>query len=259
MGRVDRLLRQGAHRRHRLHLGEPFAGKHPQAVPRRARARPRSHLLVDDPLVERRVMSEEAARLVTLFLSDPQARLPTFPRGGALEYPFGAAVKTGTSSRFRDAWAVGWTSRHLVGAWVGDPAYRPMNVSRASSALRVVGRCAADHHAAQARLDLVHRRAGADHRDVASIRREHSSRSRNSRLTSDARARGSGRSARPASRLVRRRKAVANRQPSVHDSLAPRSRPARLPRRRPPRRRHLGLGSRYRGVRSASRKPPRFR
>ncbi len=29
---------------------------------------------LDDPLVERRVMSEEAARLVTLFLSDPQAR-----------------------------------------------------------------------------------------------------------------------------------------------------------------------------------------
>jgi penicillin-binding protein 1C len=73
---------------------------------------------LDDPLVEKRVMSEEAARLVTLFLSDPQARLPTFPRGGALEYPFGAAIKTETSSRFRDAWAVGWTGRHLVGAWV---------------------------------------------------------------------------------------------------------------------------------------------
>lgn len=82
---------------------------------------------LDDPLVERRVMAEESARLVTLFLSDPQARLPTFPRGGALEYPFAAALKTGTSSRFRDAWAVAWTSRHLVGAWVGDPAYRPMN------------------------------------------------------------------------------------------------------------------------------------
>ena len=193
-------------------------------------------------------MSEEAARLVTLFLSDPQARLPAFPRGGALEYPFGAAIKTGTSSRFRDAWAVGWTSRHLVGAWVGDPAYRPMNVSRASSALCVVGRCAADHHPARARLDVVHRHACADHGDVASIRREHSSRSRNARLTSDARAGSSGRPARPAGRLVRRRKTVADRRPSLHDPLAARSRPARLPRRRPPRRRQLGLGSRNCGV-----------
>jgi penicillin-binding protein 1C len=41
-----------------------------------------------------------------LFLSDPQARLPSFPRMGALEMPFAVAVKTGTSSRFRDAWAV---------------------------------------------------------------------------------------------------------------------------------------------------------
>lgn len=82
---------------------------------------------LDDPLAEKRVMSEEAARLVTMFLSDPQARLPTFPRAGILEYPFAAAVKTGTSSRFRDAWAVAWTSRHLVGAWVGDPSFRPMN------------------------------------------------------------------------------------------------------------------------------------
>lgn len=82
---------------------------------------------MDDPLVERRLISEETARLVTLFLSDPQARLPSFPRGGVLEYPFAAAVKTGTSSRFRDAWAVAWTSRHLVGAWVGDPGYKPMN------------------------------------------------------------------------------------------------------------------------------------
>ena len=98
---------------------------------------------LDDPLVERRVMSEEAARLVTLFLSDPQARLPAFPRGGALEYPFGAAIKTGTSSRFRNAWAVGWTSRHLVGAWVGDPAYCPMNVSRASLSTRLACRCSA--------------------------------------------------------------------------------------------------------------------
>ena len=42
-------------------------------------------------------MSIDTARLVTSFLSDPQARLPSFPRYGPLEYPFAVAVKTGTS------------------------------------------------------------------------------------------------------------------------------------------------------------------
>ena len=46
---------------------------------------------------------------------------------GALEYPFPVAVKTGTSSRFRDAWTVAFTTRYLVGVWVGDPDFRPMN------------------------------------------------------------------------------------------------------------------------------------
>ena len=75
----------------------------------------------------RRVLSENTARQVALFLSDPMARLPSFARMGAVEYPFPVAVKTGTSSRFRDAWAVACTSRYVVSAWVGDPDYRPMH------------------------------------------------------------------------------------------------------------------------------------
>jgi penicillin-binding protein 1C len=75
----------------------------------------------------RRIFSEETARLITLFLSDPQARLPTFPRMGMAEYRFPVAVKTGTSTNFHDAWAVAWSSRYLVGVWVGHPDFRPMN------------------------------------------------------------------------------------------------------------------------------------
>jgi penicillin-binding protein 1C len=75
----------------------------------------------------RRVLSEDTARTVSLFLSDPLARLPSFARMGSLEYPFPVAVKTGTSSRFRDAWAVAFSKRALVGVWVGDPDFRPMN------------------------------------------------------------------------------------------------------------------------------------
>jgi penicillin-binding protein 1C len=67
----------------------------------------------------RRVFSVTAAREVGLFLSDPMARLPSFARYGSTEYPFAVAVKTGTSQGYRDAWTVAWSSRFLVGVWVG--------------------------------------------------------------------------------------------------------------------------------------------
>ncbi len=79
------------------------------------------------PCEARRVLSEETVRQIDLFLSDPMARLPSFARMGAMEYPFPVAVKTGTSSRFRDAWAVAFSTRVLVGVWVGDPDFQPMH------------------------------------------------------------------------------------------------------------------------------------
>lgn len=66
-------------------------------------------------------------RQVTLFLSDPQARLPTFPRMGPTEYRFPVAVKTGTSTNYHDAWAVAYSTRYLAAAWVGHPGFRAMN------------------------------------------------------------------------------------------------------------------------------------
>lgn len=74
----------------------------------------------------RRVLTESAARQVTLFLADPMARLPGFPRMGPGEYPFAAALKTGTSADSRDAWALAWSTRAIVGVWVGRPDFRPM-------------------------------------------------------------------------------------------------------------------------------------
>lgn len=74
----------------------------------------------------KRIVSEDEARRVTQFLADPLARLPSFPRMGASELPFAAAVKTGTSMGYRDAWTVAWTPRYLVGVWVGHPDWRPM-------------------------------------------------------------------------------------------------------------------------------------
>jgi penicillin-binding protein 1C len=74
----------------------------------------------------RRLVSETTARLVTLQLADPMARLPSFPRMGSSEFPFPVAVKTGTSPEQRDAWALAWSRRYLIGVWMGRPDHRPM-------------------------------------------------------------------------------------------------------------------------------------
>src|SRR3989454_1009695 len=89
----------------------------------------------------RRLLSEDTARLVTLFLADPMARLPTFPRMGPSEYPFPVAVKTGTSSKYRDALTVAYSTRYVVGVWLGRPDYRPMSrLTAFSSAGSQIGR-----------------------------------------------------------------------------------------------------------------------
>ena len=82
-----------------------------------------------------RVMSVDAARLVTQFLADPSARLPSFPRMGSTEYPFPVALKTGTSQGYRDAWTVAFSRKYLVGVWGGRADAGPMrDMTGASSA-----------------------------------------------------------------------------------------------------------------------------
>lgn len=99
-----------------------------------------------------RLWSEASARRVGLWLSDPLARLPTFPRMGTTEYPFPVAVKTGTSGDYRDAWAVGWSSRLLVGVWVGDPDWQPMaHLSGFTAAADILQRVMNRLHAHEAR------------------------------------------------------------------------------------------------------------
>ncbi len=73
-----------------------------------------------------RLISVDAARLVGRFLSDPLARLPSFPRYGSSEFPFAVALKTGTSQGYRDAWTLEWSRDYLVGVWVGRADAGPM-------------------------------------------------------------------------------------------------------------------------------------
>jgi penicillin-binding protein 1C len=72
------------------------------------------------------LISADAARLVGRFLSDPMARLPSFPRYGSSEFPFAVALKTGTSQGYRDAWTVAWSREYVVGVWVGRADAGPM-------------------------------------------------------------------------------------------------------------------------------------
>lgn len=75
---------------------------------------------------QRGVVNEGDAFLIRDVIADPLARVPAFGSGSVLETPYGAAVKTGTSSLFRDSWTVGFTSEVAVGVWVGNPDGRPM-------------------------------------------------------------------------------------------------------------------------------------
>ncbi len=63
---------------------------------------------------------------VTDVLSDPVARAPAFGTNSILSLPFPAAVKTGTSSDFRDTWTAGFTRDYTVAVWVGNFDGHPM-------------------------------------------------------------------------------------------------------------------------------------
>ncbi|MCB9541649.1 MAG: penicillin-binding protein 1C [Myxococcales bacterium] len=81
----------------------------------------------DMPRGERRVvMPAPVARLLTDILADPIARIPAFGRDNALELPFPAAAKTGTSTDFTDNWTAGYTPAVTVAVWVGNFDGRPM-------------------------------------------------------------------------------------------------------------------------------------
>jgi penicillin-binding protein 1C len=64
--------------------------------------------------------------LLADILSDPSARAPSFPPGGPLDLPFRCAVKTGTSSDFRDNWCIGYTPEFTIGVWAGNFESQPM-------------------------------------------------------------------------------------------------------------------------------------
>jgi penicillin-binding protein 1C len=75
----------------------------------------------DDPAPQPgRVFSPQAAYIISAILADPTARARAFEGSTAMNPPYRMALKTGTSTRYRDCWAVGYTPEYTVAVWVGN-------------------------------------------------------------------------------------------------------------------------------------------
>jgi membrane peptidoglycan carboxypeptidase len=76
----------------------------------------------------REILTPQLAYLMNDMLSDRSGRCPAFGCPNALELPENrpAAVKTGTTNDFRDAWTVGYTPQLVTGVWVGNFDNSPM-------------------------------------------------------------------------------------------------------------------------------------
>ncbi|HXI47243.1 MAG TPA: transglycosylase domain-containing protein [Steroidobacteraceae bacterium] len=67
---------------------------------------------------EEKIFDPDVATLIGNILSDPDARMLEFGRG--LQFPVETAIKTGTSTDYRDAWAIAFDYRHTVAVWMGN-------------------------------------------------------------------------------------------------------------------------------------------
>jgi penicillin-binding protein 1C len=76
--------------------------------------------LVQPAAAQRRWLDPASAFLTADVLADDAARVPGFGPRSVLDLPFAVAVKTGTSTDYRNSWCVGFTRDHVVGVWVGN-------------------------------------------------------------------------------------------------------------------------------------------
>lgn len=100
-----------------------------------------------------RIFSEEVSFLITDILSDEPLRARAFGPNNPLMFGYPVAVKTGTSTNFRDSWTVGYTDRYTVAVWAGDFSGQPMR--------RISGAVGAGPLFHQIVRHLVHRGAAA--------------------------------------------------------------------------------------------------
>jgi penicillin-binding protein 1C len=73
------------------------------------------------------IFSPEVTSLIANILSDPWARQVEFGMDNILNFPVQTAVKTGTSTDYHDAWAIGFNYRYTVGVWLGNLNQKAMD------------------------------------------------------------------------------------------------------------------------------------
>jgi 1A family penicillin-binding protein len=79
-----------------------------------------------DSFPPEQVIDPRVAWLISDILSDNLARAPTYTTHSILQIARPAAVKTGTTTDFRDNWTIGYTPNLVVGVWVGNASSDPM-------------------------------------------------------------------------------------------------------------------------------------
>jgi penicillin-binding protein 1C len=97
-------------------------------------------LTVDSPKADGTpVFTPQAAFIISDILSDPMARVRIFGGASAMNPPYRMAIKTGTSTHFRDLWAVAYTPEYTLAVWVGNFDGRPTaDLSGAGAAAPIV-------------------------------------------------------------------------------------------------------------------------
>ncbi len=81
-----------------------------------------------DPATQgEQVIDPALVAIISNMLSDDQARQPIWGLNSALNLSRPAAVKTGTSEDWRDAWTAGYTPYATVGVWSGNNNNEPTN------------------------------------------------------------------------------------------------------------------------------------
>lgn len=74
-----------------------------------------------------RIFSNESAYMTFDILSDPRARLLTFGNPSYFNFNQPIALKTGTSTNYRDSWLVAANKDYIVGIWIGNFCGSPTN------------------------------------------------------------------------------------------------------------------------------------
>lgn len=84
-------------------------------------------ILFENNKTPQRVLSSRSANIISSILSDNNARAPIFGANSALYFPeYNVAVKTGTTSDYKDGWIMGYTPSIVVGIWTGNSNNKPI-------------------------------------------------------------------------------------------------------------------------------------